>query len=167
MLPFSSLLLICLFTGSHFLNFFFSTMILFFLSFFSCPFCPPYGRIPGQGGERPRPREPLWVWPWAVSSAQLPSKYLLLWWYNSVPLDLENYYNSSTRVIIVSRIYLKWRGRPGEIFLDIEKEGQHLPILMESNPRRKLEPAASSAFLKGKVQSDAINTYLTNKLEWK
>lgn len=41
----------------------------------------------------------------------------------------------------------------------IEKEGQHLPILTESNPRGKSEPAASNAFLKGKVQSYAINTY--------
>lgn len=42
---------------------------------------------------------------------------------------------------------------------DLEKEGQHLAILTESNPRRKFEPVASSAFLKAKVQSCAINTY--------
>lgn len=41
----------------------------------------------------------------------------------------------------------------------IEEEGRHLPILTESNPRRKSEPVASSAFLKGKVQSYAMSTY--------
>lgn len=38
----------------------------------------------------------------------------------------------------------------------IEEEGRHLPILTESNPRRKFEPVA---FLNGKVQSYAMNTY--------
>lgn len=42
---------------------------------------------------------------------------------------------------------------------DLEKEGQHLTILTETNPRRKFEPIAISAFLKAKVQSCAINTY--------
>lgn len=41
----------------------------------------------------------------------------------------------------------------------MEKEGQRHSILTESHPWWEVEPVASGAFLKGKVQSYAISTY--------